>query len=54
LLKNSKYGVYNAATKKMAIPVEYDDIYSMGESIIKLVKNGEIHNFSYKGYRIIE
>lgn len=52
--KNSKYGVYNAATKKMAIPVEYDDIYSMGESIIKLVKNGEIHNFSYKGYRIIE
>lgn len=52
--KESKYGVYNAATKKMVIPVEYDDIYLMGESIIKLVKNGEIHIFSYKGYRIIE
>ena len=52
--KESKYGVYNAATRKMVIPVIYDEVYSLGESIIKLVKNGEIHIFSYKGYRIIE
>ena len=51
--KDSKIGVYNATTKKMVIPVIYDEVYSLGESIIKLVKNGEIHIFSYKGYRII-
>lgn len=52
--KESKYGVYNAASKKLVIPVIYDEVYSLGESIIKLVKNGEIHIFSYKGYRIID
>lgn len=51
---DSKYGVYNAVLRKMVIPVKYDRIYSMEESIIKLEIKGEVHKFSYKGYRIIE
>ena len=52
--KDSKYGLYNADTQKMMIPVSYDNIYSMGDSVIQLIKNGEVYTFSYKGYRIIE
>lgn len=52
--KDSKFGVYNATTKKMVIPIIYDEVYSMGESIISLKKDGSIYTFSYKGYRIID
>ena len=52
--RDSKYGLYNAVTEKMVIPIEYDNIYSIGDSVIKLIKNGEVFAYSYKGYRIIE
>ena len=52
--RNSKYGLYNGDTKKIVIPLEYDEIYSIDDTVIKVVKNGEIYSFSYKGYRIIE
>ena len=51
---NSKYGLYNAIAQKMVIPIEYDDIDSLEESVIKLVRNGEVFTYSYEGYRIIE
>ena len=52
--RDSLYGLYNASCRKMVIPVEYNEIYSMDESSITLAKNGVLFTFSYKGYRIIK
>lgn len=52
--KDGKYGVYNADLKKMAIPVIYDDIYSITPESIVLIKDEQKYCLTHKGYRIVK
>lgn len=52
--KDGKYGVYNTDLKKMAIPVIYDDIYSISPESIVLIKDEQKHCLTHKGYRVVK
>ena len=50
---NDKYGVLNLKTNKLEIPLEYNEIFNSGSSIVAR-KNGEVFIYDDDGNRYLE
>lgn len=52
--KHGKIGIFNTDLKKMTVPVIYDDIYSIQDDSVCLIKDSHMHRFTHKGFRIVK
>jgi len=41
--RKGKYGIYNTELKRMTVPVIYEDIASITEDSVNLIKDGEVY-----------